>query len=103
MDEFAMQVPVWLTVLLSLASGLVTFSVSTWFYIYYEERKQKLEVFRALMGSRHGLVESADPEVKRKFFMFLNEAFVVFGKSPCIIECLKNFKNFPGRAADNFT
>ena len=89
-----MQVPVWLTVLLSLASGLVTFSVSTWFYIYYEERKQKLEVFRALMGSRHGLVESADPEVKRKFFMFLNEAFVVFGKSPCIIECLKNFKNF---------
>lgn len=97
-----MQVPIWLTVSLSLASGLVTFAISTWFYVRHEERKQKLEVFRGLMGSRHGLVEKPDSEVKREFFKFLNEAFVVFGKSPRVIECLKNFKEFPGRSGDNF-
>lgn len=103
MDELSMQVPVWLTVLSSLASGLVTFSISTWFYIRHEERKQKLEVFRGLMGTRHGLVEKADPETNREFFKFLNEAFVVFGKSPCVIESIKNFKTHPNRVSDNFT
>ena len=103
MDESAMQVPIWLTVLSSLASGLVTFAISTRFYTRHEERKQKLEVFRGLMGTRHGLVPNADPETKREFFKFLNEAFVVFGKSPDVISAVANFKIHNDQTADNFT
>lgn len=73
-----MEVPIWVTVVSSLGSGLLTFAISTWFYVRHEERKQKIEVFRRLMGNRHGLTENPDPDVKRQFFVALNEAFVVF-------------------------
>lgn len=98
-----MDVPIWLALLSSLVSGLVTFAISTWFYTRHEERKQKLEVFRGLMGTRHGLVANADQEVNREFFKFLNEAFVVFGMSPCVVESINNFKTHPERTRDNFT
>ena len=98
-----MQVPIWLTVILTLASGLVTFFISTWFYVRYEERKQKLDVFRGLMANRHGLIEGPDPDVKREFFKSLNEAFVVFGRSPEVMETILNFKVHKNRASDNFT
>lgn len=98
-----MQVPIWITLLSSLASGLITFAISTWFYVRHEERKQKLEVFRTLMGNRHGLIERPDPDVKREFFKALNEAFVVFGKSPDVLKAIMNFKSCPNRASDNFT
>jgi hypothetical protein len=98
-----MQVSIWITILSSLASGLFTFAISTWFYVRHEERKQKLEVFRSLMGNRHGLTEQPDPEAKREFFKALNEAFVVFGKSPDVLTAIMNFKTYPHRASDNFT
>ena len=101
--ELAMQVPIWLTALLTLASGLLTFTISTWFYIRHEERKQKLEVFRGLMATRHGLEANPDTETKNEFFKFLNESFVVFGKSPEVIESVRDFKTHPNRAPDNFT
>jgi hypothetical protein len=103
MDETAMQVPIWLTIIISLTSGLVTFAISTWFYVRHEERKQKIEVFRNLMGNRHGLTKTPDPDVKREFFKALNEAFVVFGKSPEVLKTIMNFKIYPDRASDNFT
>ena len=92
-----MQVPIWLTIIISLTSGLVTFAISTWFYVRHEERKQKLEVFRNLMGNRHGLTKTPDPDVKREFFKALNEAFVVFGKSPEVLKAIMNFKIYPDR------
>jgi len=98
-----MQVPIWLTIVISLTSGLLTFAISTWFYMLHEERKQKLEVFRNLMGNRHGLIQNPDPEVKREFFKALNEAFVVFGKSKKILTTIMNFNTYPNRAGDNFT
>lgn len=98
-----MQVSIWITLISSLVSGLVTFAVSTWFYVRHEERKQKLEVFRSLMGNRHGLTENPDPDVKREFFKALNEAFVVFGESQDILKAVMNFKICPNRAGDNFT
>ena len=58
-----MQVPIWITLLSSLASGLITFAISTWFYLRHEERRQKPEVFRSLMGNRHGLTEHPVQEV----------------------------------------
>lgn len=97
------QVPIWLTIILSLASGLITFGISTWFYVRHEERKQKVEVFRRLMGNRHGLIEAPDPDTKRNFFEALNEAFVVFGKSKEVLDAILNFKVHPNRARDNFT
>ena len=103
MDEKIMQIPIWLTIIISLTSGLITFAVSTWFYVRHEERKQKLEVFRKLMGNRHGLIASPDREVQREFFKTLNEAFAVFGKSPDVLKAILNFKSYPDRASDNFT
>ncbi len=98
-----MQVPLWLTIIISLTSGLVTFAISTYFYIRHEERSQKLQVFRTLMANRHGLIVNPDPDVKRDFFRALNEAFVVFGNSPEIIECINNFSIHKNRAPDNVT
>ncbi|WP_028487378.1 DUF6680 family protein [Thiomicrorhabdus chilensis] len=98
-----MEVPIWITVISSLASGLITFAISTWFYVRHENRKQKIEVFRKLMGNRHGLIENPDPDVKRQFFVALNEAFVVFGKSRDVLTAVMNFKTYPNRASDNFT
>ncbi len=98
-----MEAPIWLAALSSLASGLVTFVISTRFYVRHEERKQKLEVFRGLMGTRHGLVENVDPVINREFFRFLNEAYVVFGMSSCVIDAIKSFKTHPQRTSDNFT
>jgi hypothetical protein len=103
-NKSGMQVTIWLT---TLASSLVTIIVSTFlstrFYIRHEERKQKLEVFRGLMSTRHGLIEKADTDTKREFFKYLNETFVVFGKSPDILVALNNFKVYPSRTGDNIT
>lgn len=96
-----MQVPLWLTIIISLTSGLLTFAISTYFYIRYEERNQKLQVFRALMANRHGLIVNPDPDVKRDFFRALNEAFVVFGNSPDVISSINNFSIYKDRAPDN--
>jgi hypothetical protein len=98
-----MQVSIWITLISSLASGLITLGISTWFYVRHEERKQKLEVFRSLMANRHGLTEHDDPAVIREFFKALNETFVVFGKSQNVLKAVNNFKTYPNRASDNFT
>ncbi len=96
-----MEVSILVTVISSLLSGLMTFAISTCFYIRHEERKQRIEVFRKLMGNRHGLTDNPDPTAKSKFFEALNEAFVVFGKSNQVLEAINNFRNYPERAGDN--
>ncbi|MCG8030416.1 MAG: hypothetical protein N0E59_12565 [Candidatus Thiodiazotropha taylori] len=103
MNEVGIEVPIWITVISSLASGLVTFAISTWFYMRHEERKQKIEVFRKLMGNRHGITENPDPDAKSNFFVALNEAFVVFGKSKDVLSAVMHFKAYPNRTRDNFT
>ena len=102
MDKTAMQVPIWLTIITSLTSGLITYCISTWFYVRHEDRKQKLEVFRNLMGNRHGIIKDPDANVQREFFKALNEAFVVFGKSPEVLWAIMNFKTHPDKASENF-
>jgi len=98
-----MEVSILVTVISSLLSGLITFAISTGFYIRHEERKQKIEVFRKLMGNRHGLTDNPDPTARGNFFEALNEAFVVFGKSNQVLEAISDFKNHPERAGDNVT
>lgn len=51
-----MNLPLWVTVVASLSSGLLTFAISTHFYVSYENRRQKLEVFRKIMANRYALV-----------------------------------------------
>ena len=96
-----MEVSILITVISSLLSGLITFIISTGFYIRHEERKQKVEVFRKLMGNRHGLADNTDSIALSKFFEALNEAFVVFGKSDQVLKAIQDFKNHPERASDN--
>jgi|TARA_B100000700_G_scaffold309692_1_gene389217 hypothetical protein len=98
-----MEVSIWVTIGSSLLSGLATFAISTYFYIRHEERKQKIEVFRKLMGNRHGLTNNPDETAKTKFFEALNETFVVFGKSEKVLEAINGFNKNPGRDSDNVT
>lgn len=94
-------VPIWVTIIASLASGLVTFGISTWFYRRHEKRKQKFEVLRTLAANRHALTNTSDPEASSQFFAALNEAFVIFYDSKKVLEALNNFHKYPGRDRDN--
>ncbi len=98
-----MSLPIWVTFISSILSGLITFFISTYFHLRQEERKQKLALFRGIMGTRHGIVKNADHETKREFYKYLNEAFAVFGKSPEVLKAIINFKIYPTRTSDNFT
>lgn len=98
-----MENPVWLTVLISLFSGFAAYAVSTYFYIHYERRKEKLSVLRAIMANRYGLTSAGRSEASGKFFQALNEAFAVFHNSRPVIEALKDFSQHKFRTADNVT
>jgi hypothetical protein len=97
------QTPIWLTILAALVSGLITFFVSTWFYVRHERRKEKLLILREIMGNRHGLVPDGNTEAKARFFQALNSAFAVFHKSKSVVKALQDFKTHKNRSADNVT
>ena len=98
-----MQTPIWVIILASLLSGLVTFFISTCFYIRYERKKEKLFVLKEIMGNRHGLTPAGDADAKARFFQALNASFTVFHDSKQVIEALHNCKRHPDQTAANVT
>jgi len=97
------QTPIWVTILVALLSGLVTFFISTYFYVRHERRKEKLSVLKEIMGNRHGLTPVGNAEAKARFFQALNAAFAVFHDSKQVVEALQDFKKHKNRASDNVT
>jgi hypothetical protein len=97
------QTPIWVIILTALLSGLLTFFVSTYFYIRHERRKEKLSVLKEIMGNRHGLTPDGNAEAKARFFQALNGAFAVFHDSKQVVEALQDFKKHENRASDNVT
>ncbi len=98
-----MQTPIWIIILASLLSGLVTFFISTYFYIRHERRKEKLFVLKEIMGNRHGLTLDGNADAKARFFQALNASFAVFHDSKQVVEALQNFKRHKNRAPANVT
>ena len=98
-----MQTPIWVIILASLLSGLVTFFISTCFYIRYERKKEKLFVLKEIMGNRHGLTPAGNADAKARFFQALNASFTVFHDSKQVIEALHDFKRHKKRAPANVT
>ncbi len=98
-----MQVPVWVTILAALLSGLVTFLVSTCFYVRHERRREKLSVLKEIMGNRHGLTPAGSADANGRFFQALNTVFAVFHDSKPVVEALQDFKKHNNRSSDNVT
>lgn len=98
-----MQTPVWLTILAALGSGLITFIISTCFYVRHEYRKEKLTVLKEIMGNRHGLTPAGNADANGRFFQALNTAFAVFHDSKPVVEALQDFKRHKNRTSDNVT
>lgn len=98
-----MATPIWPTIVAGLLSGLITFFVSTCFYMRHERRKEKLAILKDIMSNRHGLTPNGDRDAKARFFQTLNATFAVFHDSKPVIEALEDFKRYPNRAADNTT
>ena len=98
-----MQTPIWITILTALLSGLITFFISTYFYIRHERRKEKLSVLKEIMGNRHGLTPAGNVEAKARFFQALNSAFAAFHDSKPVVEALQDFKKHENRSSDNVT
>ena len=98
-----METPIWVMILTALLSGLVTFFISTHFYVRHERRKEKLSVLKEIMGNRHGLTPAGNAEAKARFFQALNSAFAVFHDSKAVVEALQDFKKCKNRSADNVT
>jgi hypothetical protein len=97
------QTSIWITILAALLSGLVTFFVSTYFYVRHEGRKEKLSVLKEIMGNRHGLTPAGNADAKARFFQALNAAFAVFHDSKQVVQALQDFKKYKNRAPDNVT
>ena len=84
------SVPLWLTVVSSLLSGLVGVFVSAYYYRRYERRKLKLDTLRRLLAYRHATVVGSSQTVQEHFFAALNEVFVIFHDSPNVIRALQS-------------
>ncbi len=98
-----MQTPILVTVLAALLSGLVTFFISTYFYVRHERRKEKMAVLKEIMGNRHGLTAGGNAEAKVRFFQALNATFAVFHDSKPVVEALQDFKTHKNQTSDNVT
>ena len=74
----------------SLLSGLIGVILSLWYYRRYENRKQKLDTFRRLLGNRFAIAitegqESNSEHSREVFFAALNEIVVVFHDSAAVL------------------
>jgi len=98
-----MQTPIWLTILLSLFSGIAAYAVSTYVYLRNERRKQKLRIFEELLGNRHGLTLAGGTEAHDRFIRALNASFAIFYQSKSVVEAIQDFKKYKERTADNVT
>ncbi len=73
-----------LTVVASLASGIIGVGISTVYYRKYEKHKMKMDTTRRLLGSRYNILGET-------FTQALNEAFVIFHDSPKVMKTLTEF------------
>lgn len=65
----------------TLCSGLVGVGVSTYFYVRYERRKDKLETLRRFIANHYDLKGD-------EFSRAINEIFVTFAGSPKVMKAL---------------
>lgn len=93
----------WTPLLSAIVSGLVVFGVSACYQHRREVRKEKLAALGALMGNRHGLTGAGGNEAKTRFIEALNSAYVVFHKSPSVVEALNKFKKNKSQTGANVT
>ena len=98
-----MQTPIWVTILAALLSGLVTYFISTCFYVRHERRKEKFSVLKEIMGNRHGLTPAGNADANGRFFQALNASFAVFHDSKPVVKALQDFKRRKNRTSDNVT
>ena len=86
--------PFWITIIASLLSGLIGVIVSSYFYRRYENRKQKLDTLRRLLGNRFAIAEGQESNAKHSredFFAALNEVLVVFHDSDSVLDALNKY------------
>ncbi len=86
--------PFWVTIIASLLSGLIGVIVSSYFYRRYENRKQKLDTLRRLVGNRFAIAEGqgSNTELSREdFFAALNEVIVMFHDSVPVLDALNKY------------
>lgn len=101
------EAPLWLTILLSLASGALG-SLMTVAYARFDERRRwRISTFQRLVANRHALAEGDDVSdgVREQFYSALNEVFVVFHDSPDVISAAETLQADLGqrdRFTDNF-
>ena len=99
------QIPLWLSVLSSLLSGLIAVLISTAYYHRFEKRKWKLDTLRRLAATRYALTHTATEASRTDFFSALNEVHIVFQDSPNVLEHLEKMHSElgrPDRLDDNF-
>ncbi len=72
------------TIVASVISGIAGVVISTIFYVRHERRKDKLETLRRFTGNRYDLVGD-------EFSRALNEIFVVFKRSPKVMQALSAY------------
>lgn len=98
-----MGTPIWVTIVAALLSGIVTFVISTSFYVRHERRKEKLSILKEIMGNRHGLTIAGNADANGRFFQALNASFAAFHDSKAVVTALQDFKKHGNRAGDNVT
>ena len=89
-----MLTPIWVTLISSLLSGLISVIISSCFYRRYENRKQKFDTCRRLLGNRFAITEGQESNAessREEFFAALNEAVVVFHDSAPVLDALNEF------------
>jgi hypothetical protein len=96
--------PIAITIISSLISGLIGVGISTWYYRRYEKRKQKFEVLKKIVGYRFALTQNTTNEAKVAFFSALNVVVILYHDTPKVITALHNLHrelNIPNRLDDN--
>jgi hypothetical protein len=96
--------PIAITIISSLISGLIGVGISTWYYRRYEKRKQKFEVLKKIVGYRFALTQNTTNEAKVAFFSALNVVVILYHDNPKVITALHNLHrelNIPNRLDDN--
>jgi hypothetical protein len=101
------EVPLWLTILLAVGSGVLG-SVLTIYQARRDERRRwRIATFQRLVANRHAIAEGdgVSDGVREQFFSALNEVFVVFHDAPDVISAAERLQanlDRPERFTDDF-
>ena len=91
------MIPFWVTIISSVLSGIFGVIISILYYRRYENRKQKFDTFRRLVGNRYAITEtfkgkSNSEHSREEFYAALNEVVVVFYDSTSVLEALGKYQ-----------